>query len=196
MTDTIPYEVTGKAGEAEFRLYPPVILATVEDDGDGSGFRLLFAYITGSNRPRNTISMTAPVITSERIPMTAPVITSEQIPMTAPVITSPQIPMTAPVISGPGTMSFVMPPGRTLDEIPEPTDDKVRIEEVRAREVAVIRFSGHAHEDDVKKVAVRLFEELRNAGVATRGTPFLMRYNAPYTPGFLRRNEVGIEIQR
>ena len=184
MTDTIPYEVTGKAGEAEFRLYPPVILATVEDDGEGSGFRRLFAYITGSNRPRNTI------------PMTAPVITSEQIPMTAPVITSPQIPMTAPVISGPGTMSFVMPPGRTRDEIPEPTDERVRIEEVRGREVAVIRFSGHAHEDDVEKAAARLFEELGKADVAMRGTPFLMRYNAPYTPGFLRRNEVGVEIER
>ena len=184
MTETIPYEVIGKAGEAEFRLYPPVVLATVEDDGEDSGFRLLLAYITCSNRPRNTI------------PMTAPVITSEQIPMTAPVITSPQIPMTAPVISRPGTMSFVMPPGRTRDDIPEPTDERVRIEEVQAREVAVIRFSGHAHEDDVETVAARLFKELRKASVATRGTPFLMRYNAPYTPGFLRRNEVGVGIQR
>ncbi len=184
MTETVPYEVTGKAGEADFRLYPPMVLATVEDDGEDTGFRLLFAYITGSNRPRNTI------------PMTAPVITSEQIPMTAPVITSPQIPMTAPVISGPGTMSFVMPAGRARDDIPEPTDERIRIEEVQAREVAVIRFSGHANEDNVEAVVARLFEELRKAGVATRGTPFLMRYNAPYTPGFLRRNEVGVEIQR
>lgn len=184
MTETTPYEVTGTAGEAELRRYPPMVLATVRDAGDDRGFGLLFKYISGSNRARNTIPMTAPVITSERIPMTAPVITSSSIPMTSPVI------------SGAGTMSFVMPAGRTPDQVPEPTDDRVRIETVPAREVAVIRFSGHAQRQDVEAVAARLHEELGKAGIATRGAPFLMRYNAPYTPGVLRRNEVGIEIER
>jgi hypothetical protein len=31
-------------------------------------------------------------------------------------------------------------------------------------------------------------------GIATKGRPFLMRYNDPWTPPFLRRNEVAIEI--
>jgi hypothetical protein len=172
MTETTPYEVTGTAGEAELRHYPTLVLATVPDDGDDRGFRLLFAYITGGNRARTTIPMTAPVITSEMIPMTAP------------------------VISGPGTMSFVMPAGMGPDRAPEPTDDRVRIETVPARDVAVVRFSGHARRHDVEAVTARLLGELAKAGIAVRGAPFLMRYNAPMTPGFLRRNEVGVEIQR
>ena len=104
--------------------------------------------------------------------------------------------MTSPVISGAGTMSFVLPAGWTADQVPEPTDDRVRIETIPAREVAVIRFSGHARRHDVEAVAARLREELGKAGIAARGAPFLMRYNAPYTPGFLRRNEVGVEIER
>ena len=172
MTETIPYGVTGTAGEAELRHYPQVVLATVQDEGDDSGFRHLYAFITGSNRARSTIPMTAPVITSE------------------------QIPMTAPVISGPGTMSFVMPADMPPDQVPGPTDDRVRIETVPERDVAVIRFSGHAHEHDVEEVTTHLLAELGKAGIRTRGPPFLMRYNSPMTPGFLRRNEVGVEIER
>jgi hypothetical protein len=184
MTETIPYEVAGRVGEAELRHYPQVVLATVQESGQDSGFRHLYAFITGSNRARNTI------------PMTAPVITSEQIPMTTPVITSSSIPMTAPVISARGSMSFVMPAGMAPDRVPEPTDDRVRIETVPARDVAVIRFSGHAHEHDVEEVTTHLLAELEKAGIRTRGAPFLMRYNSPMTPGFLRRNEVGIEIEQ
>lgn len=172
MTETIPYEITGTVGEVEFRRYAPLILATVQDDGDDRGFRLLFAYITGSNQTRSTIPMTAPVITSE------------------------QIPMTAPVISGSGSMSFVMPAGRTRDLIPDPLDNRVSITTVPARDLAVIRFSGHARPEDVEAVTFRLLDELKKDGIAPEGAPFLMRYNAPFTPGFLRRNEVGVQIQR
>ncbi len=172
MTGTTPYEVTGTAGEAEIRLYPALVLATVGDDGDDGGFRLLYAYITGANRARDAI------------------------PMTTPVITSSTIPMTSPVISGAGTMSFVLPPEMPADRVPEPTDDRVRIETVPAREVAAVRFSGHARPADVAAATARLEKELVKAGIAARGAPFLMRYNAPMTPGFLRRNEVAVGVQR
>jgi hypothetical protein len=32
MTETIPYEITDKAGEIEFRMYPSVVLATVDSE--------------------------------------------------------------------------------------------------------------------------------------------------------------------
>ncbi|MBT8506943.1 SOUL heme-binding protein [Methanomicrobiaceae archaeon CYW5] len=172
MTETVPYEITGTAGEIEFRKYPPLVLATVESPGDDSGFNLLFAYISGHNSTRDTISMTSPVITSEKIPMTAP------------------------VVSDTASMSFVMPPGKRRDEIPAPVDGRVRIVPVPEREVAVIRFRGYARRDEVAAVEVRLKEGLRKAGVHLGGEPFLMRYNPPWTPGFLRRNEVGVEIRR
>jgi hypothetical protein len=169
---TIPYTVTGKSGEIEFRHYPALVLATVDSPHDDAGFNLLFAYISGSNRPK------------------------EKIPMTAPVISSQKIPMTAPVISDDRTMSFVMPAGTTREETPDPADSRVRIEVIPERDIAVLRFSGYAPPGDVESETSRLLEGLKNDGVVTSGQPFLMRYDSPWTPGFLRRNEVAIEIRR
>jgi hypothetical protein len=149
-----------------------MVLATVLSPGNDSGFNLLFSYITGKNR------------------------TKRQIPMTAPVITSEQIPMTAPVVSDDKSMSFVMPFGKEQDEIPYPLDDRVKITTQDPREMAVIRFKGYAGREDVNDVTSRLLEGLQKGGITRRGQPVLMRYNAPWTPGFLRRNEVGIEITR
>jgi len=170
--DTIPYAVTGTAGEIEFRQYPALVLATVDTADDNAGFTLLFAYISGSNKPQ------------------------EKIPMTAPVITSQKIPMTAPVVSDAASMSFVLPAGTTREETPDPLDSRVRIVTVPEREIAVIRFSGYAPPDDVEAATSRLQEGLKNAGIETAGQPFLMRYDSPWIPGFLRRNEVGIAIRR
>lgn len=168
----IPYTVTEKSGEIEFRHYPALVLATVDSASDDSGFNLLFAYISGSNRQK------------------------EKIPMTAPVISSQKIPMTAPVISDEKTMSFVMPAGTTLGETPDPVDSRVRIVAIPERDIAVLRFSGYAPPEDVESETSRLLAGLQNNGVVTIGQPFLMRYDSPWTPGFLRRNEVAIEIRR
>ena len=170
--DTIPYADKGKTGEIEFRHYPELVLATVDTTEDNAGFNQLFAYISGSNKPQ------------------------EKIPMTAPVITSQKIPMTAPVVSDAASMSFVMPAGTTRDDIPDPLDSRVRIVTLPEREIAVIRFSGYAPQEDVDAATLRLQDGLKNDGVVTAGQPFLMRYDSPWTPGFLRRNEVGIEIRR
>ena len=115
--------------------------------------------------------------------------------MTAPVITSEQIPMTAPVVSDEKSMSFVMPVGKEQDEIPDPLDERVKITTQHPREMAVIRFKGYAGREDVNDVTLRLLEGLRKAGITARGQPVLMRYNPPWTPGFLRHNEIAIEIQ-
>ena len=170
--DTIPYTVTGKTGEIEFRHYPELVLATVDTAEENAGFNLLFAYISGSNKPR------------------------EKIPMTAPVITSQKIPMTAPVVSDAGSISFVMPAGTKREKTPDPMDSRVRIVTQPERDIAVIRFSGYAPPEDVDAAASRLQEGLKNGGILMEGRPFLMRYDSPWTPGFLRRNEVAIEIRR
>jgi len=172
MTETIAYDITGQIGEIEFRNYSRMTLATVKDTGDDSGFNLLFAYITGTNRARTIIPMTAPVITSEQIQMTTPVISDEL------------------------SMSFVMPIGKEMGEMPDPLDSRVQITTIPPREVAVIRFRGYAGQKDMKDVSSRLLDGLKKAGITTSGQPFLMRYNAPWTPGFLRRNEAGIGITR
>ncbi len=125
MTETIAYEETGRAGEVEIRKYPVIHLATVEGLEENEAFGLLFQYISGNNKP------------------------GREIPMTAPVITPEKIAMTAPVISTADAMSFVLPSGYRRDEIPEPLDPKISIQEVPPRVLAVIRFRGRASDSDV-----------------------------------------------
>jgi hypothetical protein len=168
--ETIPYSIKGTTGEIELRQYPSLVLATTDSSQNDAGFNVLFAYISGNNKAR------------------------DKIPMTAPVITSQKIPMTSPVVSDATSMSFVMPAGKTREEIPDPLDSRVRIVTLPEREIAVIRFTGYASTQEVDEVTLRLRDGLKKAGIDTVGQSFLMRYDTPWMPGFLRRNEVGIEI--
>jgi effector-binding domain-containing protein len=172
MTEEIGYVVTGRIGDVEFRTYPPLRVASVSGYADNEAFGFLFRYITGKNRSKRKIAMTAPVITSE------------------------EIPMTSPVISDASNMSFVMPETYTLDDLPLPAEEEVHIREIPAREMAVIRFSGRAGKRQVEEMTDRLLTVLREQNIRVTGTPVLMRYNPPFIPGFLRRNEVGVEILR
>ena len=170
--ETIPYSIKETTGEIEFRQYPSLVLATTDNSQNDAGFNLLFAYISGSNKARDII------------------------PMTAPVITSQKIPMTSPIVSDATSMSFVMPAGKTREATPDPLDSRVRIVTLPEREVAVIRFTGYASPQEVDAVTLRLQDGLNKAGIDYEGQPFLMRYDTPWMPGFLRRNEVGIKIKR
>jgi effector-binding domain-containing protein len=91
-------------------------------------------------------------------------------------------------------MSFVVPSKYTMESVPVPNDGRVSIQEVPERKIAVIRFRGWARDKSVEKHKARLISVLLRNGVETVGEPFLMRYNSPWTPGFMHRNEIGIEI--
>jgi hypothetical protein len=172
MVETVAYEELGQIGEVELRHYPEMSMATVSANGGNEAFSILFRYISGDNRPREKIAMTAPVITAEKIAMTTP------------------------VVSDATSMSFVMPKKYAKEDLPEPLDARVHIQRIPPRTVAVIRFKGYADERSVAEETSRLLSTLEANRIRTVGRPFLMRYNAPLTPGFMRRNEVGIEIER
>jgi effector-binding domain-containing protein len=114
--------------------------------------------------------------------------------MTAPVV-SEEIAMTAPVLSEKGSIAFIMPDGFTLETTPEPLDDRVKIVEVPERTVAALRFSGRWSNSLFQKKTEELLAEIENAGLKVSGQVFSMRYNGPYTPWFLRRNEVAAEVE-
>lgn len=175
MTNEIPYAVTETFRDIEVRAYSSMILATVLGRGDYGAFGLLFRYITGSNATQKTIPMTAPVV-SERTG-------------------SERIPMTAPVVSDRDRFSFVLPPSYTMETAPLPLDPGVRLEPFPARRVAVVRFRGRATARAVRERTEALLRGLAQAGIQPIGSPFLMRYNPPYTPVFMRRNEVGVEVR-
>ena len=170
MVDNAEYKVVGKASGYELRVYPPTLLATVDGLDDGESFGILFSYIAGDNQSRMKIPMTAPVVSSERIEMTAP------------------------VISGPRFFTFVMPKTYSIEALPIPKDSRVRIHIQPEKKFAVARFSGRTGRRLVEEESKALMACTSRDGLKTRGPVFLMRYNSPFTPGFLRRNEVAIEV--
>jgi effector-binding domain-containing protein len=88
-----------------------------------------------------------------------------------------------------------MPEGFTLEATPEPLDERVKIVEIPERTVAALRFSGRWSDSVFKKKSEDLLVEIKNAGLKTSGQVFSMRYNGPYTPWFLRRNEVAVQVE-
>lgn len=170
MVEQPRYEILRTIDGIELRKYPKLLVAMVDEGGDAA-FDYLFRYITGKNR------------TKKRIPMTIPVITSEKVAMTAPVITSGE------------SMAFVVPKKYTLDTAPVPTDPAVHLAEVPERVLAVLRFSGYTPSQRVKELQDRLVAMLEKNKIATVGAPFLMRYNSPFSLGFMRRNEVAIQVE-
>jgi hypothetical protein len=168
MVEQAKYEVLKKIGKLEIRRYPRLVIARVDGYGDG-GFNFLFRFISGDNRQKSDIAMTAPVVSEE-------------------------IAMTAPVLSETGSLAFIMPEGYTLETTPEPLDDRVKIVEIPERIVAALRFSGRWSNSIFKKKTAELLAEIKNAGLKVAGQVFSMRYNGPFTPWFLRRNEVAVTI--
>ena len=169
MVEQAKYEVLRKIGMIEIRRYSRLVIARVDGYGDG-GFNILFSFTAGNNRQKSKVAMTAPVVSEE-------------------------IAMTAPVLSETGSLAFVMPEGFTLETTPEPLDDRVKIVEIPERVVAALRFSGRWSNLIFKKKSRDLLDELAKAGVKTVGNVFSMRYNGPFTPWFLRRNEVAIAVE-
>lgn len=169
MVETAKYGVILKEGEFEIRRYQPMLVATVRDAP--SKFSVLFKYISGANRTRSKIAMTSPVVTST------------------------EIAMTSPVMSDSGSMSFMVPSKYDAETVPEPVDERVTIGEVPERVVATVRFRGFAWRESVERQKERLLNKLELEGIKAKDAPFLMQYNPPYVPGFLRRNEVGVEIE-
>jgi hypothetical protein len=113
--------------------------------------------------------------------------------MTAPVI-SERIDMTAPVLSDADSLAFVMPDGYEVETTPEPLDKRIKIIKIPERYVAVLRFSGRWAKSTFEKRSKELLDELAKMNVRPRGNSFLMRYNPPFTPWFMRRNEVAVEV--
>ncbi len=181
-TETPDYEVITSTEDYEIRRYDAYLVAEVDVNGDmrrsgGSAFRILANYIFGDNRSRTRMNMTAPVesvASGERMNMTAPV---ESVP-------SPD-----------GyTYAFVMERRYTMDNLPLPNDERIRIVERPSRLVAVSRFSGRMNQKLYDSREQALFAALERDGVDVISGPMLARYDAPMTPGFMRRNEIIVEI--
>ena len=107
--------------------------------------------------------------------------------------------MTAPVtqvaVAGGMRVQFVLPKGVTLATAPEPIDPRVQLREMPAGIWAVIRYSGTWSQPNYLEHLGQLMASLEAVGMATQGEPVFARYNAPFTPWFMRRNEVWLALR-
>jgi len=176
------YTVIKKDNHFEIRDYAPHIIAetvvqgNLEDAGD-IAFKKLFGYISGDNRSRDNVSMTAPVSQKPN---------GEEIKMTAPVAQQRD--------KESWVVSFMMPGSYTMKTLPEPADKEITLRQVPARRMAAIRYSGFWSEEGYLRHKAELESWIDKMGLTIVGVPIWARYNPPFMPWFLRRNEVLIPI--
>jgi hypothetical protein len=114
---------------------------------------------------------------------------------------SQQIAMTAPVLQEPSgrdgfTVSFVLPYQEDGSIWPDPVDSRVRVESKARSLVAARQFRGYWREASVRDEEHTLISALEQSGYRVVGEPYFARYNPPTMPGFLRRNEVLVAVER
>lgn len=183
------YVTQVRDGNFEVRSYDPRVVAETTVAGDwneagNEGFRRLAGYIFGKNRRDVKIAMTAPVAQAPQKETEAGI----KLPMTAPVSQQGQ--------GNAWTVAFTMPQGETLGTLPAPLDPRVILREVPAVRVAVVRFSGRWTDANMKEheAALRRWSEDQRLPVV--GEAEVNRYDPPFKPWFLRRNEVWLPLAK
>lgn len=164
------YEVLLETKHYEIRRYEPYIVAEVDVDADfkragNSAFQVLAGYIFGDNEPQQKMEMTAPVTSQS---------TDSEDSF---------------------TYAFVMERKYTMATLPKPNNPDVRLVRRPGGVMAVHRYSGSWSEERYETHEKVLLDALATDRVETTGSPVFARYNAPFTPWFLRRNEIMIEVE-
>ena len=181
-TEEPEYRVVRELADIELRQYTAYAVAEVVVPGPAGeagnqAFPILAGYIFGKNKGERKFAMTAPV-TQVAVPL--------KLEMTAPV--------TQTAAPGGFLVQFVLPKGVTAASAPEPLDARVQLREVLPAQVAVIRYSGFWSESNYGEHLAKLQAALRAADLAWVGEPVYSRYNAPFTPWFMRRNEIWLQL--
>lgn len=184
--ETPKYEVLHSEGDKEIRSYAGYIVAKTTVKGEfkevqGEAFRTLAGYIFGDNEKKQKLQMTAPVRQEKSS-------TSEKLAMTAPVVQSPT--------EDGWVMTFVMPSEYKMADLPTPKDKRVTLEEVPAKIMGVIRYSGlgrpGTNAEKAKQLKAWLITQEK---YEVSAEPSYAGYDPPWALPFLRRNEMMFELK-
>ena len=170
------YNIVKKADVYEVRQYRKRTVAEVIYGEEDSGFRVLFGYISGSNKGSKEVEMTIPVTQSKKIDMTVPVTQSAS--------------------DGEMSMRFFLPKQYSKQNAPEPNDERVKIIDLPEEYFAVISYSGFASDSNFEEHHKELKAALDKDGMVIKGPPIKATFNSPFTPPFLRRNEAMYPVER
>jgi hypothetical protein len=170
MTEEQPYTLISKEKGFEIRHYPSYVLVQVQTQGEFSraasmAFRPLVNYISGSNQTR------------------------EKFAMTAPVIHAPDKQAKNHIVS------FVLPKDVSIKDIPLPADAQVSTIQVDPHYAAAIKFRGLAGYEHFKSFGDKLLNSIKAGGLSPDGDPYYARFDPPWKPGILRRNEAIVSLK-
>lgn len=188
MTDTLEYRIIDRGDDIELREYRPHIVAEIDVEAAGlreaaeRGFRPLADYIFGNNRPKDKIAMTTPVTAQPA---------GRSIAMTSPVTSS----LGTDGTDGTYTVRFSMPSAWTMDTLPRPNNERVRLAEVPARQVLARRFRGRSDSKRIASGAEALLVFAEQHDLVAEGEPTWAGYSAPYVPLPLRRWEMLLAVR-
>ncbi len=161
------YSVVEKRDDYEIRAYPAHIVAQTTIEGPrGVAMNAGFRIVAGYIFGDNT--------------------RKESIAMTAPVVVTAE--------GDSQTISFGMPRSVTLETLPTPNDSRVRMVMILAKKYAVRQFSWYCSDARVKQMQEKLLAVVTRDGMTMQGSPVYAGYNAPWTPPWMMRHEVMVEI--
>jgi len=188
--ETASYETILTDGDFELREYAAQVrVETVVEAGfkqaGSKAFSLLFDYISGANRSRGDAANDA-----EKISMTAPVTQAA----------AAKISMTSPVSQNrydgdSWQIGFLLPASYTPDTAPLPTDPNVFLRSIAPQKMATVRYTGTWSNDNYSEKLTALEAWIEQQGLKIAGEPTWARYDPPFKPWFLRRNEILIPVQ-
>lgn len=181
------YTIFEKKEGYEIRKYAPYIMAATTVKGDynqatNQGFRIIADYIFGNNTKRESIAMTTPVLESPTAEQ------SEKIAMTVPVLETASTNATR-------TIAFVLPSKYTLENLPQPNNDAVKLIAVPTRKVAVLRYTWYPTVSRTEAKKAQLLQYLTLDGYIVAGEIETARYNPPLSMPLTLRNEILIPIE-
>ena len=170
MTERQEFKILQNYQDFELREYLPCVIAEVKvsaqySTASSSAFSTLFNYISKGNKSSEAIAMTAPVITAQKAD------SSE---------------------SDEWSVSFVMPAGRNIGQIPNPNNSQIELREL-ATEICVAKsFRGRATDELSRKIIKELRTSASKANIALSAETRICRFDPPFKPGFLQYNEIVI----
>ena len=171
--DEPAFDLVHRTKPFELRTYQTRVVAETTVGADtlraatSEGFSRLAGYIFGKNR--------TPEGDSSKIAMTTPV-------------------ESVPSAEGEFTVTFTMPTEYSLADLPRPRDARIRLRELPAQMVAIVRFGGVARNKDVSELKRELLAYVERRGYRAASPVTVAQYDPPWIPGFLRRNELMVVV--
>ena len=202
-TESVPYDRLRTVDGVELRQYPDTVTVETTAADERAAFQRLFRYISGVNTTGQSVSMTRPVETrGESLPMTTPVrsgpVDHDGDRANAATADDDTMADDAATVDDTGhdgmRMAFYLPSDYDAETAPEPIDPSVGLRVEPETTVAARPFSWYTPEWRVRRIERKLLSTIREEEITPVGEPFLLRYDAPWTPPFMRRNEVAVAV--